>query len=160
MKVSVAERADRSVMEAPVTDLSYSGLPPGSRSKIEPPTPTPQFRRPCLKVYRKMRAPVESADEERLPTSKSGPTLTGSTTVTETPRDNWRVSWRTAVLLSLCTLVELVAFGYKYDRRSDLIAPNLKFFSGGACPQTPPHIISSTFRRHWLQIACWMSTIE
>ena len=41
------------------------------------------------------------------------------------------------VLLPPCSLVGLVAFGYKYGLRSDLRAPNLKKFSGGAWPQTP-----------------------
>ena len=54
-----------------------------------------------------------------------------------------------------------INFEYKYGFRSDLRAPNLKNFSGGACPQTPlcmhaytrtiigaPPIVS-TFRRLW-----------
>ena len=98
----------------------------------------------------------------KMPTS-SGPTRTRSTIVTETPRDDWRVLWRTVVLLPPCTLVRLVAFGYKYGLRSDLRAPNFINFSGGACPQTPPSVcvlmhapssvpppqISSTFHCLW-----------
>ena len=56
---------------------------------------------------------------------------------TEMPCDDWHVSWRMAISLPPCTLVRLVAFGYKYGLRSDLGAPNFKIFSGGPCPQTP-----------------------
>ena len=58
---------------------------------------------------------------------------------------DWNASWRLSCvvgnsginLLLLCTLVRLVAFGYKYGLGNDLRAPNLKNFSRGACPQTP-----------------------
>ena len=82
---------------------------------------------------------VQVVNSSKMPTS-SGPTRTRSTIVTETPRDDWHVSWRTAVLLQPCTLVGLVTFRYKYDLRSDLRAPNFKNFHGGACPQTPPSV--------------------
>ena len=65
--------------------------------------------------------------------SSSGPTGTRSTVVIETPRDGRRVLWQMAILLPPCTLVRLVAFGYKYDLRSDLSAPNFHWRS------MPPH---------------------
>ena len=93
--------------------------------------------------------------------TSSGPTCARSTIVTETPHDNWHVLWRMVVLLPPCTLVGLVAFGYKYGLRSDLRAPNLKIFQGSmptgppsmcvlthAPSSVPPPPISNTFRCH------------
>ena len=69
----------------------------------------------------------------KMPTS-SGPTRTRSTVVTETPCDDWRVSWQMVVLLPPCNLIRLMAFGYEYGLRSDLRGQN---FPGEVCPQTP-----------------------
>ena len=55
------------------------------------------------------------------------------TRLAETPCEDWRLSWQTAILLLPCTLVRPVAFGYTYVLRSDLRAPNFKNWSGGAC---------------------------
>ena len=77
-----------------------------------------------------------------------GAPCTRSTTVTETPHDDWCVSWRMAVLLLPGTLVGLVAFGYKCSLRSDLRAPNWKLFQVGELPQILLVLVCLRMRHH------------
>ena len=78
--------------------------------------------------------------------TSSGLTGTRLTIATEVPRDDWGVSWQRVLSLLSCTLVRLVAFGYKYGLRSDLRA---QLFSGRACPQTPLACACLCTHHHW-----------
>ena len=67
------------------------------------------------------------------------------TIVTETPHDDWCVSWQLNSGITPTMHSRLTSGIWEYDHRTHLRAPHFRIF-GGACPQTP--LVCAYLRTH------------